>query len=130
MDRRQFVNEQLDLKGSGLEIGPSYNPFFPKRDGYNVKTLDHASGETLRQKYGCDPAVEVSKIEDVDFVWNGQQYAELIGEEKFDWVFAAHLIEHVPDLIAFINDSATIMKEKGMLALAIPDKRYTFDMMG
>lgn len=128
MNRRQFVNEQLNIKGSGLEIGPSYNPFFPKKEGYNVKTLDHASGEVLRQKYSSDPAVDVSKIEDVDFVWSGEPYAELIGEEKFDWIFAAHLIEHVPDMIAFINDSSTILKEGGMLALVIPDKRYTFDM--
>lgn len=128
MNRKQFISEQLNINGKGLEIGPGYNPIFPKKEGYNVKTLDHASGETLRKKYSSDQNVDISKIEDVDFVWNGEPYIELIGKEKFDWVFASHVAEHTPDLVSFIIDCTSVLKPDGSLILIIPDKRYTFDV--
>ena len=128
MDRKTFALRHLDMKGKGLEIGASYNPLFPKKDGYTVKTLDHLSREDLCKKYQGDKNVDLAKIEDVDFVWKGEEYDKLVGEERFDWIFAAHLIEHVPNIVAFINDAATILKEDGVLCLVIPDKRYTFDM--
>jgi SAM-dependent methyltransferase len=37
------------------------------------------------------------------------------------------MIEHFPDLIGFFQACARILKEGGVLSLAIPDKRYCFD---
>jgi SAM-dependent methyltransferase len=63
----------------------------------------------------------------VDFVWSGQSYAELVGERRYDWVIASHVIEHVPDPIRFLNDCSSILTDDGVLSLVIPDKRYCFD---
>ena len=50
-NRKEKVFSLLDSEGIGLEIGPSHNPIAPKREGYNVHILYHASTEELREKY-------------------------------------------------------------------------------
>ena len=47
--------------------------------------------------------------------------------ERYDYIIASHVIEHVPDLLRFLNDCELLLKQQGRLALAIPDKRYCFD---
>jgi SAM-dependent methyltransferase len=128
MNRKKLLKKIFDFTGSGLEIGPCYNPLFPKKSGNKVKSLDYASADQLRKIHASNPNVDVSKIEDVDFIWNGEPYSTLVGAERFDWIFASHVVEHTPDLISFINECASILKPGGSLFLATPDKRYIFDM--
>lgn len=49
--REAKVFHLLDPAGLGLEIGPSHNPIAPKKKGFNVHILDHASAAQLREKY-------------------------------------------------------------------------------
>lgn len=117
----------IDKSGYGLEIGPSYHPLAPKKLGYNVRTLDYLSQFDLIEKYAL-LSVPVTEIEPVDFVWSGESYAELMGGHSlFDWVIASHVIEHMPDFIGFLKNCTSVLKEDGILALVIPDKRYCFD---
>ena len=51
LQREDKVFHILDRKGFGLEIGPSHNPIAPKKNGFNVHILDHASATELREKY-------------------------------------------------------------------------------
>jgi hypothetical protein len=37
------------------------------------------------------------------------------------------VIEHVPDLISFLQQCETLLKDDGIISLVIPDKRYCFD---
>jgi glycosyltransferase involved in cell wall biosynthesis/SAM-dependent methyltransferase len=118
----------LRREGAGLEIGPSHNPIAPKKAGYNVKILDHASASDLRIKYAGDPAVKLENIEEVDFVWRGEQFTKLIGRENcYDWIVASHVIEHVTDLLAFLQQCEKLLTQDGIISLVIPDKRYCFD---
>lgn len=127
MDRKNKILECIDKEGIGLEIGPSHNPTAPKSEGYNVHVIDHATRDELVEKY-LGHSVDISKIEDVDYVWKGESYSELTGKSNhYDWIIASHVIEHTPDLIGFLNDCDTILKNDGVLSLAIPDKRYCFD---
>lgn len=126
-DRKSRVLAGIDREGFGLEIGPSLDPLAPKREGFKVHVIDHASREELIAKY-APHNVPLDRIEEVDFVWRGQTYLELTGRPKFyDWIIASHLIEHTPDLIAFLADCDSILKDTGVLSLVIPDKRYEFD---
>jgi hypothetical protein len=119
----------IDRKGFGLEIGPSLNPILPKKAGFDVETLDHATAEELRTKYQYDPA-RIDNIEAVDYVWHGEPLDELIGaESKYDFIIASHVIEHVPDLVSFLSQCAVLLKPDGVLSLIIPDKRYCFDYL-
>lgn len=128
MDRRDKILSKIQKDRPGLEIGPSYGPVAPRRDGFNVKIIDHASASALQKKYLGHPGVNVAAIEEVDFVWSGEPFKALVGEDNvFDWVIASHVIEHTPDLIGFLNDCASVLSNGGILALAVPDKRYCFD---
>jgi predicted SAM-dependent methyltransferase len=121
------VLHHIDRKGLGLEIGPSYNPIAPKRAGFNVHVLDHASAPELREKYRSHD-VDVEAIEEVDFVWKGEPLDELVGAgAAYDWIVASHVIEHTPDLVAFLSQCERLLKPSGILSLAVPDKRYCFD---
>ena len=46
---------------------------------------------------------------------------------SFDYVIASHVIEHVPDMIGWMKEVSEVLKDDGILSLAIPDKRYSFD---
>lgn len=127
MNRREKILQYTNKDGYGVEIGPSHNPIAPKRDGYKTHIIDHLSREGLQKKYK-DHGVDIESIEEVDFVWANESYAELTGKCKhYDWIIASHVIEHVPDLIGFLNDCDSILKDDGVLSLAIPDKRFCFD---
>jgi 2-polyprenyl-3-methyl-5-hydroxy-6-metoxy-1,4-benzoquinol methylase len=128
MGRKSKVFHCLDPKGLGLEIGPSHSPIAPKREGFNVKILDHLSADGLKKKY-AGHGVPLENIENVDYVWNGEPFAALVsGEHVFDWIIASHVIEHTPCLITFVKNCEAVLKENGALSLIIPDKRYCFDL--
>ena len=100
--REEKVFHILDKKGAGLEIGPSHNPIAPKAKGFNVHILDHASAAELRNKYQGH-GVNLDNIEEVDFVWHGEPFPELIGKTGcYDWIIASHVIEHVPNFVSYI----------------------------
>jgi SAM-dependent methyltransferase len=124
--REQIILRGIDKAALGLEIGPSHRPVAAKRDGFNVRILDHLDAAALRNKYATH-GVDIDAIEEVDFVWTGQPLDELVAGERFAWIIASHVIEHVPDLVGFLNACERILAPGGVLALAVPDKRYCFD---
>jgi predicted SAM-dependent methyltransferase len=127
INRHQYIFESINPEGKGLEFGPSYNPIAPKSKGYNVEIVDVASAEELRLKY-TGHRVNLDSIEEVDYIWKGEPLHELIGKTGYyDWIIASHAIEHLPDLIVFFKECELLLKDKGILALVIPDKRYCFD---
>jgi 2-polyprenyl-3-methyl-5-hydroxy-6-metoxy-1,4-benzoquinol methylase len=125
-NRVEILLEGLSKNQRGLEIGPSFSPLAAKKDGFNVKILDHATAEELAAKYKTH-GVDISKIETVDFVWKGERFEKLVNGEKFDWILASHVIEHTTDLIGFLRDCEAILQKNGELRLAIPDKNFCFD---
>ena len=130
VDRRQKALAYVDLKGRGLEIGPSYDPLVPKSSGARIETVDHASRTELIEKYrGHDVSAEkIASIEEVDHIWMRGSLVDLIGEPGgFDYIVASHMIEHTVDMIGFLQDCEALLREGGRLALVIPDKRYCFD---
>jgi len=127
MNRQEKILKHINKTGHGVEIGPSHNPVAPKRAGYNVHIIDHMSREDLIEKY-TGHGIDLSQIEEVDFVWKDQSYAQLLGKTQYyDWIIASHVIEHTPDLIGFLNDCTEVLNEHGVISLVIPDKRYCFD---
>jgi hypothetical protein len=127
MDRKQKALRWVNRTGHGVEIGPCHNPIAPKAEGFDVHIIDHVTREQLIRKYEGNN-LDVDKIEEVDFIWKGQSFAELTGKRDFyDWVIASHVIEHTPDLIDFLGNCDSILKEDGVLSLIVPDKRYCFD---
>jgi predicted SAM-dependent methyltransferase len=130
--RKDKIFFKIDRQGAGIEIGPSHAPVAPKREGFNVHIIDHMNREQLIDKYENKmktvSKVTTENIEEVDFIWHGEPYAELTGKRKhYDWIIASHVIEHTPDLIGFLNDCDTVLNNEGVISLVVPDSRYCFD---
>lgn len=126
IDRRAKVLTSINLKGLGLEIGPSFAPFLPKRDGFNVRIADHLSTDDLKAKYKSR-GVPIEKIEDVDYDLSSAPLGTVVPRSTFDYVVASHVIEHVPDLIDFLAGIWTVLKTGGTASFVVPDKRFCFD---
>lgn len=128
LSRDKKLLYDCDRRGLGLEIGPSYGPIAPKKEGYRVEVLDHADASALKEKYQGH-GVDLSMIEEVDYVWSGQPLHELTGKNNYyDWIVASHVIEHTPDLVSFFRQCEIMLKPGGVLCLAVPDHRYCFDV--
>ena len=125
-DLRAFVRNSIGKTDAVLEIGPSHAPMLPRAEGYNTKIVDHASAEEIANKYS-DMGIDVSHIESVDFIWRGGDVADMAGKNCYKYVFASHVIEHVPDLVSFLNDCLDMIVEDGRLMFLVPDKRFCFD---
>ncbi|WP_374353471.1 class I SAM-dependent methyltransferase [Chitinimonas sp.] len=117
----------IDLAQPGLEIGALCRPIVPPHLG-NIRYVDHLDTPGLRAKFAGDASVDVDKLVHVDFVWGEQTLPQAVGGERFDYVIASHVIEHVPDTIGWLREIAAVLNPGGRLALAIPDKRFTFDI--
>jgi SAM-dependent methyltransferase len=130
MTRKKFLLSLFDTTGLGLEIGPSFNPLLPKKDGYNVEILDHLNDQDLIKKYENAAGADISKIESVDYVSSGSSIYDAIGKaQRFDYIFASHVIEHTVDFVGFFQDCERLLKPEGVLVLVVPDKRYSFDAL-
>jgi SAM-dependent methyltransferase len=128
MTRLELLRSMFDNSGTGLEIGPQGNGIAPRRDGFNTKILDYIPADKLRVLHASTPEVKVHDIEEVDYVSGGKSLSEVIHEHGlFDYIIASHVIEHVPDFVGFLKDCEALLKPRGKLVLAVPDKRYCFD---
>jgi 2-polyprenyl-3-methyl-5-hydroxy-6-metoxy-1,4-benzoquinol methylase len=129
MDRRQRILRGLKVADSiGVEIGALDKPLVTREMG-KILYVDHADTATLRKKYQEDAGVRADAIVDVDGVWGNNTLLEALGGQKVDYLLASHVIEHVPDLITWLNEVESILAPGGQVRLVIPDMRYTFDCL-
>jgi SAM-dependent methyltransferase len=128
--RRDTLLSRIDVATqTGLEIGPLSHPLVTKAESNGqIFYVDSATAEQLREKYRGDAFVKADAIVETDYLWGRQTLPELVHDKAFDYVLASHVIEHVPNLIGWLREVATILRDDGILSLAIPDKRYTFDL--
>ena len=112
-----------------IEIGPSHAPIASKAAGWRSFVVDHTDQAGLRGKYRGLP-VDLDAIEPVDCVWadgplDGAVPRHLHG--SFDLLIASHVIEHLPDPVGFLAAADRLLAPDGVVALAIPDRRFCFD---
>ena len=126
---RQKLLSCLTKENRILEIGPSFNPMAPKRDGWDSYSLDHANQDELVKKYGPD-GQPVHQIEDADFLWHDGDIESAIPQSlwgTFKACIASHVIEHIPNPIGFYHSIDRLLAPNGVVLLVVPDKRYMFD---
>ncbi len=108
----------------GLEIGALHAPLVGRGEG-RVLYVDYASAETLRSnfRHPGDPA----DVVEVDIIWGDRPLRDCVGQ-PVGYVLASHVIEHVPDLIGWLLELHGALRPGGIVGLAIPDRRRTFDL--
>jgi SAM-dependent methyltransferase len=132
-ERARRVFRDLDpTQGHGLEVGPLYSPLVDKGQA-DVHYVDVHLTPALRTSYADHPGLPLDDFVEVDvaLIQDGRtrSLAEATaGLAPFDWVLASHVIEHVPDVIAWLADVADVLVDDGRLVLAVPDRRYCFDV--
>jgi SAM-dependent methyltransferase len=128
--REEILLGHVPKSSKIVEIGPSYCPLAPKSQGWNSFSIDHDDRHGLIKKYAADPSVNVDLIEEVDFVWSSGPLVDTVPtghRGTFDVFIASHVIEHAPDIVAFLESASQLIKPDGVIILAIPDKRKCFD---
>jgi hypothetical protein len=123
--RRTRLLTNIDLPSmTGLEIGALNNPMVHKSEG-KIRYVDFADTETIRGRPYAS-TINPADIVNVDIVWGDRPLAQAV-PEPVDYVIAAHVIEHVPDIIGWLHDIRSVLRNTGVLSLAVPDRRFTFD---
>ena len=128
-DRVAKLLDGIPREGRLIEVGASYAPLAPKRMGWQTTVVDHDTHEVLRRKY-ADAAVDTDQIEEVDLVWRGGALHDAFDPAThgtFDGLIISHVLEHLPDPIAFLSSADRLLRPDGVIAVAVPDKRYCFD---
>lgn len=107
----------------GIEIGPLTHPIIEPCE--RVKYADRLSADDLRTQYASDKSIRPDKIVNIDYVIEKDLRSSI--SEVVDFIVASHVVEHVPNIIGWLLDIRHCLREGGLLSLAIPDKRFTFD---
>lgn len=124
--RREQVQAVVGGDVSVLEIGALDSPMFVEGLGDRVKHLDWFSREELHEQHKDNPRRRVTNLVNVDYVIKSHKFAPSIGE-RFDLIVAAHVVEHVADIVFWLQQLESLLLPGGSLYLAVPDRRYTFD---
>jgi SAM-dependent methyltransferase len=130
MMRNDKILSRIARSMKVIEIGPGYSPVLTREQNWNAFSLDHTTAEDLREKYSGHANVDISRIQEVDFVWRDGPLETAIPDDhlgSFDACIGSHMIEHVPDLVAFFQSMERILKPSGVVSLVVPDKRFCFD---
>jgi SAM-dependent methyltransferase len=120
--RRRRTLARRYLAGEGIEIGALHNPL-ELPDGARVRYVDRLPVDELREHY---PELEGEKLVEVDVIDDGEELAT-IPDESVDFVVANHFLEHCEDPIKALLNMFRVLRPGGVIYLAVPDKRYTFD---
>jgi SAM-dependent methyltransferase len=110
------------LRGEGIEIGALNEPL-PLPRGARARYLDRLEAEALRRQY---PELASVSLAPVDIVDDGERLAS-IRDDSLDFVVANHFVEHAEDPIGAIERQLEVLRPGGVIFMAVPDKRHTFD---
>lgn len=110
------------LSGNGIEVGALHSPLEVPPYA-TVRYVDRMSVKALRKHY---PELAEYELVEVNIIDNGETLLS-VADSSFDFVIANHMIEHCQDPIGTIEHHLRVLKSNGILYMAVPDKRYTFD---
>ncbi len=110
------------IKGTGIEIGALDRPL-PVAPDVKVKYVDRMDAAHLTQEYS-----EISSgFVGIDIVSDGQTLTG-VPDGELDFVIANHVIEHMEDPTLAIKNYLRVLRPGGIIFMAVPDKRKTFDV--
>ena len=111
------------LRGAGLEIGALQRRLEVPAD-CSVTYVDRMPLTGLRAHY---PELHDQPVQEPDLIDDGETLAT-VGNGTQDFVIANHFLEHCENPIQTIVNLTRVLKEGGIVYMAVPDKRFTFDI--
>src|SRR6056297_1805113 len=132
--KRGLILKYAKTSGKGIEVAPYFNPILTKREGHHLLIMDVFDTETLRDRVRDDPLIDsarAAEIEEVDLVGDASRLGEVIATAKLagsiDYIVSSHNFEHLPNPILFLRGAAEALAPGGVLSMAVPDCRASFD---
>jgi SAM-dependent methyltransferase len=120
--RRRFASH---LSGEGIEIGPGHVPF-PLPTSLSVRYVDRwepTANSTLFPELGESPGFpEPDVVANLDL----DRLSQFAGSSQ-DFVIASHVLEHLANPLAMLEDIHRVLRSKAHLVLLLPDRHKTFD---
>ena len=113
----------LFLRGDGIEIGALHQPLSLPTSA-RVKYVDRMTTTELRRHY---EELADSPLVEPDIIDDGERLTT-IEENTQDFVIANHFIEHCQNPILTLQNLFRVLRAGGVLYMAVPDKRFTFDV--
>jgi SAM-dependent methyltransferase len=110
------------LAGDGLEVGALHQPL-EVPPAARVRYVDRMTVEQLRGQY---PELAGHDLTPVDILDDGETLSS-VDDSSVDFVIANHMLEHCENPIGAIENQLRVLKPDGVLYMAVPDKRFTFD---
>jgi len=111
------------LAGDGVEIGALHRPL-PMPPRARVRYVDRMSVDGLRRHY---PELGSLNLVEPDIIDDGERLGT-IADGSLDFVVANHFIEHTEEPLATIANQLRVLRPGGVIFMAVPDKRHTFDL--
>jgi len=120
VDKRRRLSAWI--RGDGIEIGALHLPLgtHPRA---RVRYVDRLTVEEQRREY---PELAGAPLAPVDVIGSADDLSAF-DDCSLDFVIANHLLEHLEDPIAGLLEFARVLRPGGILYLALPDQRRTFD---
>ena len=123
MSTRESLSTHLG--GTGIEVGPGHAPF-PVPSGVSVRFVDRLTSVQHHDLFPELPLemgfVEPDIVADLD-----TDHLRAVESSSQDFVIASHVVEHLADPLAFLDDAHRVLRVGGVLLLLLPDRRCTFD---
>jgi SAM-dependent methyltransferase len=121
IDRRVVASNYL--RGEGIEIGALNLPL-EVPPAAKVRYVDRLPVAALRDHY---PELNSVELVNPDILADGE-LLDGIADSSQDFVIANHFIEHCQNPFLALNNMFRVLKVGGVIYMAVPDKRYTFDV--
>ena len=119
---RSFLATQY-LQGTGIEIGALNHPMrLPA--GCSVRYADAFTSAELRKKYPAE--LHGYEIVEVDILTDAHLLSG-VADGSLDFVIANHVLEHLENPLLALQNMMRVLRTGGVLFLALPDKRHSFD---
>lgn len=118
---REIIAYQY-VSGEGIEIGALHNPLLVPKNT-KVHYLDRLSVLELRKQY---PELANNNLVEAQIIDDGEKLLTL-KDDSLDFVIANHFIEHCQNPIGTIKNMLRVLKNNGIIFMAVPNKHKTFD---
>jgi SAM-dependent methyltransferase len=110
------------IRGCGIEIGALHNPLWVP-PGSRVTYVDRMDENDLRRHY---PELNDLPLVKVNIVDDGEKLTAFEPNSQ-DFIIANHFLEHTQDPIGTVRRHLEVLRPGGVLYMAVPDRRFTFD---
>jgi SAM-dependent methyltransferase len=112
------------LAGNGIEIGALNMPLdLSGLPVTGIRYVDRLPEDELSRRY---PELGGLNLTHVDIIDDGEILSS-VHDESLDFVIGNHFIEHARNPMGTIVNLLSKLKPGGLVYMAVPDKRFTFD---